>query len=102
MVDNDTDAGRQAVENVKRALEAQRLENSILGPGTAGYTTSGAAYRGQEIASSIGSPPPADPGFTQDNGLGYVDDEGTPTAGYARAQERSTPSGYRPDQGSGQ
>lgn len=40
-----------------------RRRREQLGPGTAGYTTSGAAYRGTEIANATGQPAPADPGF---------------------------------------
>lgn len=57
---------------VQRARAAAR-ESDWLGPGTAGQTTSGAAYRGQEVAAQRGVPSPADPGFTQNTGLGYVD-----------------------------
>jgi hypothetical protein len=60
-------------------------ETDPLGPGTAGYTTSGAAYRGKEIASSMGVPGPADPGFTTDFGLGYDDREEGDRVEYAPA-----------------
>lgn len=79
MVDNDNEAGRQAVQ---RAAAARNQET--LGPGTAGYTTSGAAYRGKEIAASMGVPGPEEVGFTSNTGLGYAD-EGVET-GFAKAQ----------------
>lgn len=87
MVDNTSEAGRQAVE---RAQAAAR-QSSTLGPGTAGYTTSGAAYRGQEVAGNIGAAPPGEPGFGTANGLGYAD-----------VQEGGTQSGYAPAQSSGE
>jgi len=49
----------QAVEKQRRAAQ----KSNPLGPGTAGYTTSGAAYRGVEVAAATGAPTPADPGF---------------------------------------
>jgi hypothetical protein len=83
MVDNDIKAGRQAVE---RAAAAR--ESSPLGPGTAGHTIAGAAYRGQEVAVSTGSPGPAEPGFTNDTGLGYNDSEEAKSyRGYSRAED---------------
>jgi hypothetical protein len=81
MVDNDSEAGRQAV--ARAAAAAQQSDS--LGPGTAGYTTSGAAYRGREIAGNNGSPTPAEPGFGTTNGLGYNEGGDTPS-GYAPAQ----------------
>ncbi|MEW8978270.1 MAG: hypothetical protein AB2385_07675 [Symbiobacterium sp.] len=48
-----------AVEKRRRAAR----ETSALGPGTVGYTSSGAAYRGMEVAAGTGAPSPADPGF---------------------------------------
>ncbi|HLN64325.1 MAG TPA: hypothetical protein VK464_22630 [Symbiobacteriaceae bacterium] len=57
-----------------------------LGPGTAGYTTSGAAYRGREVASNIGAPTPAEPGFNTKFGLGY-NDAGGVYLGYAPSQD---------------
>lgn len=59
----------EAVQRARRAAP----ETDPLGPGTAGHTTSGAAYRGQEVAGNTGSPAPAEPGFTQSTGLGYND-----------------------------
>lgn len=53
------DGDDKAVQNRRRA--ARRTDE--LGPGTAGYTTSGAAYRGMEVAADRGVPSPADPGF---------------------------------------
>lgn len=83
MVDNTSEAGRQAVERAAAAA----AQSSTLGPGTAGFTTSGAAYRGKEVASNIGAAPPAEIGFTTSNGLGYADmHEGVTDTGYATAQ----------------
>lgn len=45
-----------------------------LGPGTAGHTTSGAAYRGHEVAANTGAPHPAEPGL-QPTAFADVDDE---------------------------
>lgn len=81
MVDNTTESGRQALE---RAMAAAH-QSSTLGPGTAGHTMTGAAYRGQEVASNIGAAPPAEPGFGTDTGLGYAE-EGSTKSGYAKAQ----------------
>jgi len=50
---------KQAMANRRRAAR----ESDPLGPGTAGRTTSGAAYRSMEVAAESGSPSPADPGF---------------------------------------
>jgi hypothetical protein len=80
MVDNDMNAGHQAVQRAKAATKTD-----TLGPGTAGFTTSGAAYRGKEIASTIGVPSPEATGFTTDSGLGYVSKEAT-LSGYEPAQ----------------
>lgn len=80
MVDNDSRAGHQAVERAIAATEG----HSNLGPGTAGYTTSGAAYRGKEVAGNMGVPGPDEVGFTQDNGLHYND--GGDRNDYADAQ----------------
>lgn len=41
----------------------QNTRSSITGPGISGRTTSGAAYRGTEIAANEDREPPADPGF---------------------------------------
>lgn len=49
----------EAVESRQRAAR----ETDQLGPGTAGKTISGAAYRGMEVAADEGAPSPADPGF---------------------------------------
>lgn len=81
MVDNTIESGRQAVERARQAAE----QASSLGPGTAGYTTSGAAYRGQEVASSLGAPHPEEPGFVTSNGLGY-NEGGNAPSGYAPAE----------------
>ncbi len=69
MVDNDLRAGNEAVRRAARAA----AQDGDRGPGTAGYTTSGAAYRGNEVAAAMGRPHPAEQGFTQDDGLGYAD-----------------------------
>jgi hypothetical protein len=53
-------------EDEARAVESRRQaarQTDQLGPGTAGYTMSGAAYRGMEVAADTGKPSPADPGF---------------------------------------
>lgn len=50
-------------EAVARARQAM-AQTSDLGPGTAGYTTSGTAYRGMEIAAATGQPSPEDRGFS--------------------------------------
>jgi hypothetical protein len=86
VVDIESEAGRQAVERARVAAE----QDSTLGPGTAGYTTSGAAYRGQEIASEIGAPSPEEPGFGSATGLGYNEGKGA-VSGYARAQRPQRP-----------
>lgn len=72
MVDNTNEAGRQAVERAKAA--AAQTDN--LGPGTAGHTTSGAAYRGMEVASQTGAPTPAERGFPNRAGGGKLDNDG--------------------------
>lgn len=77
----DQKAENQAVDRSRRAAP----ETDPLGPGTAGRTTSGAAYRGQEVAGNTGAPAPAEPGFTQDTGLGY-NNGGVTTSGYEPAQ----------------
>ncbi|HYG60046.1 MAG TPA: hypothetical protein VD902_18425 [Symbiobacteriaceae bacterium] len=69
MVDSDIEAGHQAVERARRAAE----ERTDLGPGTAGFTNNGAAYRGKEVAGNNGEPGPAEIGFTQQDGLHYND-----------------------------
>jgi hypothetical protein len=81
MVDNDNEAGHQAVERAAAAAQ----QSDSLGPGTAGYTTSGAAYRGREVAGNMGAPTPAEPGFQSSNGLGYTEG-GDTRSGYAPAQ----------------
>ncbi|MFZ5815910.1 MAG: hypothetical protein ACOY93_11475 [Bacillota bacterium] len=53
---------RPEADAVERRRQAAG-ETGQRGPGTAGYTTSGAAYRGMEIAAATGRPSPADPGF---------------------------------------
>lgn len=80
MVDNDIRAGHQAVQRAQRATET-----NALGPGTAGYTTSGAAYRGKEIAASMGVESPAEVGFNTNTGLGYAE-EGGAEGDYPAAQ----------------
>lgn len=53
----------------QEAVAKQRqaaAETSWLGPGTAGHTISGAAYRGHEVAAHIGAPSPASPGFSSE------------------------------------
>lgn len=72
MVDDTNEAGRQAVERAAKAAEAV----DTLGPGTAGQTTSGAAYRGREVAANTGAPHPADPGLPNRSGGGKLDNAG--------------------------
>lgn len=59
MAERENSAEAQAVESRRRAAQ----ETDPLGPGTAGHTISGAAYRGMEVAADTGAPSPADPGF---------------------------------------
>lgn len=54
-----SDREEQAVESSRKAAR----QTDQLGPGTAGYTISGAASRGMEVAADRGVPSPADPGF---------------------------------------
>lgn len=72
MVDNTNEAGRQAVQRAQAA--ASKTDN--LGPGTAGHTTSGAAYRGMEVASQVGAPTPAERGFSNTARGGKMQDDG--------------------------
>jgi len=72
MVDNTNEAGRKAVQQAAEAAENE----SALGPGTAGNTISGAAYRGQEVAAKTGEPHPADPGFANRTRGGKLDNGG--------------------------
>lgn len=71
MVDNTSEAGRQAVE--KNRAAASRTDD--LGPGTAGHTISGAAYRGMEVADNTGEATPAERGFSNTRG-GKLDNGG--------------------------
>ncbi|HYF94921.1 MAG TPA: hypothetical protein VD969_22125 [Symbiobacteriaceae bacterium] len=87
MVDNTIESGRQAVERAAAAAG----QSGSLGPGTAGHTISGAAYRGREVAGNDGAPTPAEPGFGQTNGLGYNDAGGGTHSGYAPAQRPAEP-----------
>jgi hypothetical protein len=66
----------------QRVAAAQRAaaHTDTLGPGTAGHTISGAAYRGTEVAAHTGASSPAEPGFQSDHGLGYAMPE--PETGY--------------------
>ncbi|HWI62543.1 MAG TPA: hypothetical protein VNT75_11930 [Symbiobacteriaceae bacterium] len=82
MVDNTSEAGRQAVEQAQAAAE----QSTALGPGTSGHTTTGAAYRGREVASNAGAPTPAEPGFGTTNGLNYNEGQGGTKTGYAPTQ----------------
>lgn len=68
MIDYPSSPGAKAA---KRAL-AQSRERTTLGPGVSGYTTSGAAYRGKEVAANRGIPGPAEQGFGHIDGLGYA------------------------------
>jgi hypothetical protein len=62
-------------EAVAKARIAAALPNSPTGPGTSGYTTSGAAYRGPEVAESLGVPGPDERGFANDR-KGKLGDDG--------------------------
>lgn len=53
---------RDEARAVQNRMEAPQQTNQ-LGPGTAGLTISGAAYRGMETAADTGKPSPADQGF---------------------------------------
>lgn len=55
----ETQDQAEAVESRRQAAQ----QTDALGPGTAGFTISGAAYRGMEVAADTGNPSPADPGF---------------------------------------
>jgi hypothetical protein len=72
LTEMDEDALR---EKVKNARISAALPNSPTGPGTAGYTTTGAAYRGTEVAESLGVPGPDERGFANDR-KGKLGDEG--------------------------
>lgn len=72
MVDTHSEAGGEAVERQRRAAR----ETDTLGPGTAGHTTSGAAYRGHEVAANTGAPSPAEIGFPDRTRGGKMDDDG--------------------------
>lgn len=90
LVDFDNEAGRQAVERAAQAVDQKAQaarETSDLGPGTAGYTISGAAYRGYETAPDVGAPSPAEPGIRSRTGLGYND--ARRTTDYEAAQRTS-------------
>ncbi|HEY3369146.1 MAG TPA: hypothetical protein VGK74_29170 [Symbiobacteriaceae bacterium] len=82
MVDNDNKAGHQAVERARKAAQT-----NDLGPGTSGFTTSGAAYQGKNVADAIGASGPAEQGFGTNNGLGYVDPDVTAPSGYAPTEK---------------
>jgi len=90
MIDHHSSPGAKAAE---RALAAKR-ERTTLGPGVSGYTTSGAAYRGKEVAANRGIPGPAEQGFGHTDGLGYAkpkeasDLNDYPPIGGADAEER--------------
>lgn len=72
MVDITNQAGQQAVQ---RQAESA-AESSTLGPGTAGHTQTGAAYRGMEVAANEGLPHPAEPGLPNRSGGGKLSDDG--------------------------
>jgi|GEM_PF-1875394 len=82
MVDNDIKAGHQAVKQSQRTAQ----QSSTLGPGTAGHTISGAAYRGKEVADNRGEARPREIGFEGSTGLGYNDRKGPDTSGYGDAE----------------
>jgi|GEM_PF-5002516 len=86
----------------RRSMANQReaaRQTSELGPGTAGMTTSGAAYRGMEVAAHTGQPSPADPGFPVTR-VGLHPGQGTGEAsGYEPAdplRDQELNSGARP------
>lgn len=82
MAEDREQAESEAVANARFAAN----HSDSLGPGTAGYTTSGAAYRGREVAGKNGAPTPAEPGFNTNFGLGY-NDAGGVYLGYAPSQD---------------
>ncbi|MGE5675709.1 MAG: hypothetical protein ACM3XM_17810 [Mycobacterium leprae] len=84
MARDDQKAGRIAE---RKSATAANTDN--LGPGTAGYTTTGAAYRGKEVADNQGVPGPAEPGFQGNTGLGYNNGNMAPS-GYAPANPTPT------------
>lgn len=71
MIDHPSSPGAKAAE---QAL-AHGRQRSTLGPGVSGYTTTGAAYRGKEVAANHGLPGPAEQGFSHSNGLGYAESD---------------------------
>lgn len=55
-----TDGEKEAVANRRQAAQ----QTDVLGPGTAGYTNAGAAYRSMEMAEDMGVPSPEQRGFS--------------------------------------
>lgn len=53
----------QERESVRKQKQAATISDN-LGPGTVGHTTSGAAYRGMEVAAHTGAPSPEERGFS--------------------------------------
>lgn len=58
------------------ADKQEKPRTDTLGPGTAGQTISGAAYRGHEVAANTGVPMAEERGFPNKAGGGKMDDEG--------------------------
>lgn len=54
----------------------EKPETETLGPGTAGHATTGAAYRGHEVAANRGLPMAEERGFPNRAGGGKLDEEG--------------------------
>lgn len=96
MTERNVPTEAEAVESRRQAAR----ETDQLGPGTAGYTISGAAYRGMEVAADTGSPSPADPGFPVTRvglhpGQG-VDGDSTTTQRSADLEDQTLNQGARP------
>lgn len=88
MVDANSKAGAKAVQAVEASLNQGNTDT--LGPGVAGHTISGAAYRGKEVAANRGIPGPAEQGFGNSTGLGYAEPE---EASALNDYERAAPTG---------
>lgn len=71
-----TDREQDAVAKARTAAQ----NRDVLGPGTAGYTNAGAAYRSMEMAEDMGVPSPAQRGFS-DTRFGLHPGQGMATEG---------------------
>jgi hypothetical protein len=60
--DQERESEKAAVQHQEQAAAT----SDTLGPGTAGHTISGAAYRGMEVAARTGAPSPEERGFSND------------------------------------